>query len=174
MHWIKSLMLVALLIVPAPIWAYSVEISLDEVQAAVATLFPIKQQIPFATTVLSDPKVRIVNDSNRVRLAVNIQASFPNGIHSAGTAEIEGELGYDAAHGEFRLRQPVVTELRFGALPADYADLMKANVNALAEQILPSIVIYRLDERDFRQGMMRRVLKGVTVKDGKLIAELDW
>lgn len=154
--------------------AWNVEISQDEVQASVATMFPIRQQIPFAAVVFSDPRVLIVEGSDRVRMGLAVDASFANQVAAAGRAEIEGGLGYDPARGEFHLLRPAVTDLQVDVLPQDYLDLVRTMTNSIAEQFLSGIVIYRLDERDFRQGMMRRALKGVHVRDGKLIAEMDW
>jgi hypothetical protein len=170
-HWLLALLL---LCPGAQALAYSVEISQEEVQAAVATVFPIRQQIPFITTEFSNPTVRLVKGSNRIRLGLAVRASFADQAATSGQAEIEGELGYDPARGEFHLRQPAITGLDIDALPPDSVAALKILLNAATQQILPSVVLYRLDERDFRQGMMRRALKGVSVRDGRLFAELDW
>ena len=157
-----------------PVHAYTVEMSQTELQAMVEQGFPIRQQTPFATTVLSQPKITIPANSQRLRLSVAITAVFPNNITSKGRAEIEGELDYDATKGEFHLREPSVTALYFDNLPQQYRELLTTVIGALARQTLPIIVIYRLDEKDLRQSMAKRVLKDVKVRNGKLIAELDW
>jgi hypothetical protein len=154
--------------------AYEVAITQQEIQTEVATLFPIRQQLPFVTATFSDPRVHIVAGSDRVRLALSVHARFANEVEAAGRAEIEGSLGYDPASGEFHLIRPIVTSLQSDPLQQDALDLVRLMANAIAEQYLPSIVIHRLDERDFKQGMMRRKLRSFEVRDGKLVAELDW
>ncbi len=154
--------------------AWQLEITEAQIQTEVATMFPIRQQLPFVTAVFSDPRVRIVAGSDRVRLALAVAAAFPNQIETRGQAEIEGNLGYDAATGEFHLIRPAVTRLHFDLLQPEAVDFVRLMANAVAEQYLTHIVIHRLDERDFRQGMMRRKLQGIQVQDGKIIAELDW
>jgi hypothetical protein len=154
--------------------AYEVEISEQDIQAEVATMFPIRQQLPFVTTTFTDPRVRIAAGSDRVRLAIAVHARFANQVEAAGLAEIEGSLGYDPATGEFHLIRPAVTALQFDRLQQEALGLVRLMANAIAEQYLPSIAIYQLDERDFTQGMMRRKLKGIEVRDGKLVADLDW
>ena len=155
-------------------FAWEVEIPQEEVQASVETMFPIRQQIPFATVVFSDPRVLIVEGSDRVRMGLAIDASFANQATAKGRAEIEGGLGYDPARGEFHLLRPAVAGLHFDGLPQEYLDLVRMMTNSITGELLGGIVVYRLDERDFRQGVMRRALKGVQIRDGKLIAELDW
>lgn len=154
--------------------AFQVEITEAQIQAEVTTMFPIRQQLPFVSAVFSDPRVRIVPDSDRVRLALSLQARLAAEVDAAGEAEIEGSLGYDAATGEFHLIRPSVVRLHLDLLPRDTLELVRVMTNAVAEQYLTSIVIYRLDERDFRQGMMRRNLRSVQVRDGRLIAEMGW
>lgn len=155
-------------------WAWTVEISQEEIQAAVSTMFPIRQQIPFAITTFSDPRIFIVEGSDRVRMALAVRTNFSGQVAAAGRAEIEGAPGYDPVRGEFHLLRPAVTVLDFDQLEQEYLELVRMMANSIAEQFLPGIVIYRLDERDFRQGVMRRSLRGIHVRDGKLIAELDW
>ena len=154
--------------------AYTVEITQAELQAMVERGFPIVQQTPYATTKLSQPKVSIVNGSKRLRLGVSITGIFPGNLVSSGRAEIEGEPDYQSDKGEFHLREPVLTSLHFDRLPAEYQELMGTLVSAIVRQTLPIIVIYRLDTRDLRQSTVRRMLKSISVKNGKLIAELDW
>ncbi len=154
--------------------AFQVEISEQQIQAEVETMFPIRQQLPFASAVFSDPRVRIVPGSDRVRLALTVGTRIAGEAEVRGDAEIEGSLGYDPGTGEFHLIRPALTRLHFDVLQRDALELLTLMANAIAEQYLTHVVIYRLDARDFRQGMMRRNLRGVQVRDGKLIAELDW
>ncbi len=159
---------------PGQAQAWQVEITEAGIQSEVATMFPIRQQLPFVSATFSDPRVRIIAGSDRVRLAIAVTTAFPNQVEARGHAEIEGTPGYDAATGEFHLIRPAVTVLQFDLLQQESADFVRLMANVIAEQYVANIVIYRLDEQDFRQGMMRRKLKGIEVRDGKLIAELDW
>lgn len=154
--------------------AWTVDITEDQIQAEVATMFPIRQQLPFVTAVFSDPRMHIVTGSDRMRLALTVTTTFPNQVEAKGQAEIEGSLGYDATTGEFHLIRPAVTQLQSDLLQQDSLELVRLMANAIAEQYITHVAIYRLDERDFQQGMMRRKLKGIQVRDGKFIAELDW
>lgn len=170
---VRVKMLLILILFTGQVQAYTVEISETDLQQMVSQGFPVQQQTPFATIILSDPRIRILGDSNRMRLSLAISTAFPNQLTSRGRAEIEGELAYDANKGEFHLRQPALIGLQFDQLPQEYHQMASALVGAIAQQTLPIIVLYRLDEKDIRQEMTKRILKGVTVKDGKLIAELS-
>lgn len=161
-------------LVPGSALAWTVEFTETEIQAEVAQLFPVRQELPFVTAVFSDPQVRIVEDTDRVRLALAIRTQFPNRQEATGQAEIEGSIGYDAGSGEFHLIQPEVTVLAFDRLQQEHVDMIRLMLNAVAEHLLPNIVVHQLDDRDFRQGMMRRSLKDVRVSDGKVVAELYW
>jgi hypothetical protein len=169
-RWLAGLLLLS----ATPAHAYTVEITQPELQAMIVQGFPIRQQMPFASAILSQPRITIPPSGKRLRLAVAISTTFPNNITSKGRAEIEGELGYDADKGEFHLREPSVTALSFDQLPPQYRELVTSIVSGIAYQTLPIIVIYRLDEKDLRQSMARQTLREVTVSNGKLIVELAW
>jgi len=168
------LTLLALFALTESAHAYTVEITQKEIQSMVASIFPIKQQLPFVSTTLSDPRIHILRGNNRLRLSVAVSTAFSNNITSSGVAEIEGEVDYDSVKGEFYLRQPTITKLQFDQLPQEYEQQARSVVSGLTQQSLPIIVIYRLDEKDIKQAVTRRVLKGISVKDGKLVADLDW
>lgn len=154
--------------------AYSVEMSEADLQSVVAAGFPLVQQTPLVKIVFSEPKIRIVKSTGRLRLSVAADLSAYDGFRASGRAEIEGEIAYDPAHGQFHLRYPALVGLTFNQLAPAYHKLLTATVAAFIEQQLPIVVLYQLDSKDFRQAIMLRTLKSVTVKDGALIAELDF
>jgi hypothetical protein len=152
--------------------AYSVEMSEADLQSVVAAGFPMVQQTPLVKIVFSEPKIRIVKDTGRLRLSVAADLSAYDGIHASSKAEIEGEIAYDSMHGQFHLRYPALVGLTFNQLAPAYHKLLSATVGAFIEQQLPIVVLYQLDSKDFRQAIMLQTLKSVKVKDGILIAEL--
>ena len=158
----------------SPVQAYTVAMSEQDIEAMIAASFPIKQQMPLLNVEFSAPHVKIVPPTSRLRVSMAMVVYFPNQSFSKGRATIEGDVEYDADKGEFHLRQPGLVGLEFEQLPNEYRELVAAIVNTFAAQRLPIIVLYRLDEKDFRQAMARRVLRGITLKDGKLYADLEW
>lgn len=168
--WLAAL----LCLLPPAAQAFQIEITEQQIQAEVGTMFPIRQQLPFVTAVFSDPRVHIVPDSDRVRLTLSLRARLAAESEVAGEAGIEGSIGYDAETGEFHLVRPSVTRLHLDLMAQESLEFIRLMANAVAEQYLTSVVIYRLDERDFRQGLLRRNLRGVEVRDGRIIAEMGW
>jgi len=153
--------------------AYSVEITEAEMQTMVAAVFPVSQQSGLVDATFSDPRVRITS-RQRIRLSLACQIKMPMQSAVMGRATIEGELHFDAQRGEFQLRYPALVSVNFATLPAEYNELVKGVISTVTEQQLPIVVLYRLDDKDLRQAMARRVLRGIVVKDGKLIAEIDF
>ena len=154
--------------------AYSVEMSEADIQSVVAAGFPQVQQTPLVKIVFSDPAVTIVKTTGRLRLSVTADLSAYDGFRTSGKAEIEGEISYDPVHGQFHLRNPALVGLTFNQLAPVYHQLLTVTVGAFIEQQLPIIVLYQLDSKDFKQAIMLRTLKSIKVKDGMLIAELDF
>lgn len=167
-------LLFVVLLLPALAWAYVVEMTQVELQEMLVKNFPVKRDITFAVLTFDKPQVVLTKGSNRLGLALTLTAEMPDQWVARGSGMIDGELEYDAAKGEFHLRNPGVKSLSFEGLPPQYSSMLQGVVAEFAAQTLPIIVIYKLDEKQFRQSMTRKMLKSVQVKDGKVLAELDW
>jgi len=72
------------------------------------------------------------------------------------------------------LRYPALVGVSFKQLSPSYSELLTVAVSAFIDQQLPIVVLYQLDSKDFKQAIMLRTLKSIVVKDGILIAELDY
>lgn len=167
------LLFIALLL-PAPAWAYVVEMTQEQLQVMLAKGFPLKREVAFATLTFDQPRLVLEQGSNRLGLALTLLAEMPGQRPARGSGMIDGELEYHADTGEFHLRNPSVKSLSFDGLAPQYNALLQGVVAEYAAQTLPIVVLYRLDESEMRQAMARRMLKSVQVKDGKVLAELDW
>jgi len=81
---------IALLFMSMTAHAYSVEISEADIQSVVAVGFPRVQQTPLVKIIFSDPKIKILKSTGRLRLSVVVDLSAYDGFHVNGKAEIEG------------------------------------------------------------------------------------
>jgi len=153
--------------------AYSIELTEKEAQIAVEKYFPIEHVTAVATLELSRPAVYFEQWSNRIGLAVSVTTSMPGFIMAEGYGAIDGDLEYRQETGEFYLRDPKVRRLEIDNLPAEATTLLRQLLQEMAQQSLRLILVYQLNENDFRQRMARSVLQSVAVRNGKLILELE-
>lgn len=154
-------------------WAsFEVEITEQQMQQVAEQQFPIRKQTLLANITLSQPKLTLVDQ--RLELQSTIRADFANQTYSQGSAKISGKLGYRAKQGEFLLIQPSLLTLDIQGVDQQGDQLLQQLVSELIIQQLQSIVVYRLDEKRFKDRLTKQNLKSVTIRDGALFAEMEW
>ncbi len=152
--------------------AYTLELSDKELQQAVQGHFPIVQETLFSRVTLSRPEVRLNAKSNRIGLAVSVALSVQKTLVGQGRGLIDGTLEYRAKTGEFYLRDPRLRQVRLSRVKPEYNTLVRDFLGGLTRQAFPFIVVYRLQDDDLRQRMLKASLKSVRVRGGKVLVEM--
>jgi hypothetical protein len=156
---------------PRPTHAYTLNLTAAEIETVARAYFPQRQEGVFGRITLSDPKVVLEDGSERLGLGVKVKAELPGGLTAYADALVDGEVAWDPAKREFHLREPRVRRLDAEGLQEPYASLVAEGVNALAQETLPVIVLYRVPA-DAAGAEALKALKRVAVKDGRLRVEL--
>lgn len=152
---------------------FEIEITPQQMQQMAEQQFPIKKQTLFARIEITQPEITLPGEQ-RLALAMKVSAYYPNKTMSKGHAIVDGKLGYDEKKGEFRLIQPRLKTLDIQGVTKQHNKLLQELISQLVTQAVDSVVIYRLDEKRFRDRMTKRSLKKVVIRDGILYAEVDY
>ncbi len=153
--------------------AYTVELTREEVQTAVAAYFPVKHISPFVMLTAHNPKVLLEQKTGRIGLEFSVLANVPGVLTGEGRGLIDGDLEYRHRTGEFYLRDPKIKSLKLYDVPAEITATVKRALQQLMRQSLPVILVYKLQDSDLKQKMAKRVLTSVEVRHGKLLLELS-
>ena len=164
-------LLVIFLLLPATLLADTLEISQRNLQTIAEQQFPISRETPFALVKFSNPQVILKEGSDRLGISLDISAEFPGQLSTSGQGQIDGELEYRADKGEFHLREPKMSALSLQGIAPEYNAMLQSLISEFARQSLPIIAVYRLDENQAQQAMIKRMLKSATVRNGKLLVE---
>ena len=169
----RIITLIAGLLLNAPLWAgFEIEITQQQMQQMAEQQFPIQRKTLLADLELSHPKLSLIDQ--KFVLETTVLANFPNQTMSQGHAIIDGKLGYRAEKGEFLMIQPTLAGLQIEGLTPQGNQLLRDLASQLIMQNIQSIVVYRLDEKRFRDRMTKQSLKSVTIREGALYAEMEW
>lgn len=153
--------------------ALKYEMTQQELQDKVEKSFPLRKETSLAVMVFSSPKVILKPESNRLGLAMSLQAEVQGQVIAKGTGMVDGEVEYVPASGEFRLRNPKVSDLLVDGMTPAMSAILQGMMSDALIRAMPVIVVYKLDEKEFRQSMAKQFLKGVRVDKGKIVAEMD-
>ncbi|MCS6766332.1 MAG: DUF1439 domain-containing protein [Candidatus Protistobacter heckmanni] len=133
-------------------------------EQVLARKFPLQRNLAnIADLQLSNPKLNLIPEGNRVRLDADAELARAGGNNplalllgnwgangpSKGRVGVSGRPDYDAARKALVLRDPVVETLEFPDLPPAGRTLLEAARQPLA-QLLRDVPLYQLDESQIR------------------------
>lgn len=153
--------------------ALTYQMTQQELQTKVEKSFPLQKETPFAMLTFSSPRVVLKSENNRLGVMMNVLAESAGKTLGKGTGMVDGELEYVAASGEFRLRNPKVNDLVIDGLSPNANTLLQGVASDALARMMPVIVVYKLDEKEFRQSMAKRMLKSIRVESGRVVAEME-
>ena len=153
--------------------ALTVELTAGETQAQLADQFPVQQRTPYMTVILSDPVMILEDNSDRIGIDLTVSTTTLGNIAGNARGLVDGQLHYTPKTGEFFLLNPEVRRLHVAGVPEQYQRDIQAVVASVARGALSRIPIYKLNEEDPNQSLAKSYLKSATVRDGKLVLELQ-
>ena len=151
---------------------YTLKITEQELQTKIAEAMPIEKKQFFVTIRLSDPKVDLIKQSNRIGIFINIDATAPGGIAGKGRANITGTLRYDAERGAFHFVQPKIVHIEIDNLDERYAPKVKSMAQYAITKALINKPVYTLKDDKAQHQLAKSVLKSIAVKDENLVLTL--
>lgn len=149
-----------------------ISLSSSEVQAGIAEMFPQRRcLLGLACVTLAAPRVRLIDGDSRIYLVAVAVPEVGGERLRSGVVEARGVPRYEAASGAFYVDEPDVTRIEFPDLPASQAGIAADVARLLLAEAMREPV-WRLDERDGRQALAKLVLRGVEVRNGRLLLEV--
>lgn len=154
-------------------FSYTLEISEKELQQRAEAMMPLERSQYFITVRLSNPKLELLPNNNRIGISSNISANIPGGFKGKGHATITGSLRYDSQRGAFYLDKPVIEKLHIDKLPKQYLPQIKGIAQKALSKSLTSKPLYQLNDKDLRQKLAKSMLKKISIKNKILFVELS-
>lgn len=152
---------------------FVIELTEQQIQDKLDAQFPMEKRYLVALAVtLSDPKVTLVEGSDRIALGIKTTVSagmLGQSRQFSGSGMISTGLSYDAATYSFHLKDPTIDELSAEGMPVEHVDRVNTLAAELVRDRLNRMPIYTLQGDDVKQQAARLVLKDLTVRNGKLI-----
>ena len=146
-----------------------VTITREELQREVEKRFPIEKSELLFTVRLSEPRVLLKPNSDRIGIGVSISVSGPVIKAISGKGELDGRVRFDPEARELFLES---AELRLSeASGVSEKDLRTAEVvvRPLLSGLLARVPIYRLKETDLRFPGTNAQVKEMRVEEGRVI-----
>jgi len=169
----RLFLLLLLTFVSTPsVFAWTVELTEDELQQKINKRVPIEKKKLIFTVLVSAIDVELKDGSDRIGLIANMEVRSPHLSSGKGRAWLDGKLKYEPTDGSFYFIDPQVRDVKFENIPARYHLLVQNILQRALSQRLSNTAVYKLDANNTKQKIARTLLKSVRVADKKLFLEL--
>ena len=174
-HWLAGAvaMWAAVSAAPAADMNYLIELDQAQLQRKVERLFPVAHEDPLYSVALNEPKVVLREGADRIGLRLNVAGSVMRQLDVAGAARVEGRLRFEPKTGEFFLDDATVEELSIEGVPDQYLGELRRLAGQIAREALNQHPVYVLGSLGESKKLMGSEIKGIRVRDGKLVIELE-
>lgn len=155
-------------------WSNEYTATRSELQAMIASRFPLAQQYAQIVTVqLSDPQLALHAATNRAAIAARVSISSPlRAGRVEGDIELSSALRYDAAHRALRLEQPKAERLELqGVGGADNQRLQQIG-GLVAQELLQGQVLRTFTREELSFGPKTYEIGDITVLDDGIKVQL--
>ncbi len=142
----------------------------------------LDEQMPFTKTylgifdvVLTEPRVDLVDGSDRVKAGVDVTLNIKLGGQSlplGGTIDVSGGVEYRPEKAEFFLTNSVIEDIQIQGIPALYSKKASSVMTSAISYFYETRPIYVLDDSTAKNIATRLVLKDVDVHNEKLVVTL--
>jgi Protein of unknown function (DUF1439) len=145
----------------------TLEFTQQQLQEQVAPKFPQKKCVLSACIELSNPKVLLINGSDRVAMEAEFTATL--GTRSMpGLAKLDGRPVYEQISGNFYLREVKVLEFKMSGNAPDFDEVVKVRGPAVMSAIMSNVPLYSVSSHPKYGAIAKSAMRSVQVGDGKL------
>jgi hypothetical protein len=145
-----------------------------QLQEKLQVMTPIERQTLFANIVLTDAKLHLLDKENQLSVKAFLDVTAFGGLHGSGHVTVQGSIIYNASEGAFYLDNAKLVQLHVDQLSKETVTQLKPVLQDIISQSLQSQPIYRLQDDDMRQALLKASLKSVEVKQKTLFVTLGF
>ncbi len=155
---------------------YVIRLTESQLKVKLEDKLPITKTYFFIIQVtLDNPRVHLVNGSNRVSAGMDVEFNIklnkslkPVG----GKVDVSGGILYSPEKGKLYLTDPVIEKLQIRGIPEQYANKINKALTKALEKYYSEHPIYTLKSTDIKQAVAKAVLKSVKIENKELIITL--
>lgn len=147
----------------------------SEMQAMIATRFPLSQRYAKIVTVeLSDPQLALSAATNRAAITARVLIASPLLLTGrvSGTVALSSALRFDAVARALRLEQPKAERLELEGVTGSDAERLKQIGGLVAQELLQGQILRTFKAEELRFGLKTYEIGDITVLDDGIKVQL--
>ena len=154
-------------------FSYTLEIPEAKLQKKVLAMMPMEKKILFFKVILTEPKIELIEEDNKVGIFSHIEVVGPGGLQGKGRAKINGSLIYKAKKSGFYFVDPVIEQLEIDKVDDKHIPQIKAIVQIAARKMLKKHPVYKLNDDNLKHKLAKAMLQSIEIKEKKVLVNFE-
>lgn len=147
-----------------------------QLQEKLNTRLPVtKTYLLIFNVTLENPKVHLINGSNRVQMGLDAVLNLNVAGETkplGGKLEVSGGVAYAAGSAQFFLIDPLVESLSVQGIPKRHEDKVRLALSKALAAYYVEHPIYQLKSSDAKQATAKLILKNVKIENQQLVLKM--
>mgnify|MGYP000173617525 FL=1 len=152
---------------------YTKSFSEKELQTRLLKMMPIEKSKFMGSVKLHNPVLDLRTSNNRLTLTIDIAVTAIGGIKGNGQATVNSGIRYAKKEGAFYLDEPKLVAFEINEVPSKLHARVEDTVQALLAKALEKRPVYRLDDKDIKQKLVKSTLKEIRIEDQYLFVDFS-
>jgi hypothetical protein len=155
---------------------FSLRLSEAQLQEKLSAKLPVsKTYLLVIKLTLENPKVHLLNGSDRVRMGLDVVLNLNVGGEAkplGGKIEVSGAVAYVPESAQFFLINPVVENLSVQGIPQKYAERVTQVLSKALTAYYAEHPVYQFTSTDAKWAAAKLILKSVKVENQQLVLHM--
>lgn len=170
-----KLFILSLLFLSSSLFAFEFELSQEELQKGLDFKFPIEKSKFFQDFTLTNPKIELKNNSDKVFLRMNVNVKNKLGLNENFYVKLNSKIYFDTKTTDIYLRDFELESLENEKIPEKLRDSISKGIVFLVNERFENKPIYNLDSLKEKLVIMKfNIIKDIKIKEQKLVLTLGF
>ena len=169
MRWL--LFIVLIVCARAEALTYTKSFTEQELQARLVKMMPIEKQKLMGSVTLNNPVLNLATGHDKLQLTLDLAVTAIGDIKGTGKVTVKSGIQYAQKDGAFYLQAPSLVSFEVNGVPSKLHSKVKGTVEKLLAKALQKRPVYRLDDQDLKQKLVKSTLKDVRIEEQELLLD---
>ena len=125
-----------------------------------------------SSVTLSNPDISFPAGGDRLGVDLYVKVALALLGEATGKIAMTGQIAYVPEKGAFYMVDPALERLTVDGVQQAFTEEARGVIEPVVRVLLSELPVFSFDDRNLKEKMAKRVVRGVYIRDGKLNVEI--